>query len=150
MGCITAIAYRWLHAGSQYVRTDRSARRPSRNDPEPLSKINFPARISPFLDSLYPYQAYWELCILGVHPDAGGRGIGRTLAEWGLRRASEEGIPACVVSAVDTEGFYQRCGFRSLLGRCSEVELEGLVNPLKARGLGGGAMLCARAAGEDS
>lgn len=142
--CAEPLVSRLLHFYHRIyrsIRPDRSARHPSPSDTTPLSKANFPHRIAPFMAEFYPYEAYWELCTLGVHPTARGKGHGRRLVEWGLMRARREKLPACVVCAKDTEGFYQRCGFDVFLGRCSEVEVDGMENPLMERGLGGGAVL---------
>jgi predicted N-acetyltransferase YhbS len=70
--------------------------------------------------------------------------VGRQLAAWGLERARGEGVPAVVIAAKDLEGYYQRCGFEELVGVVSEAEVDGMVNPLKERGIGGGAVLWTR------
>jgi len=53
-------------------------------------------------------------------------------------------VPAVVIAAKDLEGYYQRCGFEELVGVVSEAEVDGMVNPLKERGIGGGAVLWTR------
>jgi predicted N-acetyltransferase YhbS len=93
-------------------------------------------------------RQYWELLTLGVHPDHQRRGIGRELAAWGLERAREEGVLAVVCAAKGLEAFYQSCGFVDMVGSVSEAEVEGLVNPLKERGIGGGAVLWTRRSDE--
>ena len=89
-------------------------------------------------------RQYWELLTLGVRPDHQRQGIGRELAAWGLERAREEGVPAVVCAAKGLDAFYQSCGFVDMVGSASEAEVEGLVNPLEERGIGGGAVLWTR------
>ena len=100
-----------------------------------------------------PYRSnHWELCTLAVDRPHQRRGIGRELVGWGLERAKADGIPAVVIGAKDTEPFYQKCGFVHLVGYVSTAEIEDdddcskvkridRTNPLKARGIGGGAVL---------
>lgn len=53
----------------------------------------------------------WYLEVMAVRPDFQGKGIGRKLVGWGLQRAEDEGVYACVISAKGKEPFYQKCGF---------------------------------------
>ncbi|KAF2402028.1 acyl-CoA N-acyltransferase [Trichodelitschia bisporula] len=77
----------------------------------------------------------WELDTLGVEPGFQGRGVGRSLVEWGFERAKMEGVPVGVVCADGTEGFYRACGF-VVEGGCVT---EGVGNPLA--GVRGGSVL---------
>jgi hypothetical protein len=68
----------------------------------------------------------------------------------GLKRSERMGVPTWVMSAEGKEGFYQKVGFRELVGWVSKgpvmvtgrdgVEIE-VENPLEVRGIGGGAVL---------
>lgn len=64
----------------------------------------------------------WYLEYLAVHPSAQGRGVGRALVRWGLRRAEEDGVCASVISAKGKDPFYQKCGFDVQDGRAGEGE----------------------------
>lgn len=132
---------RFYHQMLGVVRPNLAARHPTQTDPRPLTKQRFDHEMEPFGAGFVPYEAFWELHLLGVDPQFQGKGVGRALIEDGLGRAKEDGLPAMVVCAVGLEGIYQRCGFPVLLGLCSEVEVEGLSNPLKDNGLGGGDVL---------
>lgn len=51
-------------------------------------------------------------------------------------------LPVCVVAADGKEEFYNKVGFRYLVGWLSRaVDATGGDNPLRANGLGGGAVL---------
>ncbi|KIY03998.1 uncharacterized protein Z520_00690 [Fonsecaea multimorphosa CBS 102226] len=135
---------------------NRSIAVPSLSDPNPLNKWNFAYRIGPFSEHFFnnpPWRAnHWELSTLGVHPSYQGRGIGQKMVAWGLERAKKDGLPAVVIGAQGTEPFYQRCGFRHLVGNVSTVEIEDddegkkvvridKTNPLKLRGIKGGSVM---------
>lgn len=126
---------------------NRAGIRPTPSDPDPLTRANFDARISPFASQFFAgahRSQHWELCTLAVPPEHQRRGMGRELVAWGLERARREGVPAVVIAAKNLEGYYQRCGFEELVGLASEAEVDGMVNPLKERGIGGGAVLWTR------
>lgn len=76
-------------------------------------------RAYPFYKHLWSgdHENSWYLEILGVHPDFQGRGIGKTLVQWGLDQAEGEGVCASVMSAPGKDPFYQKCGFNVLHGR---------------------------------
>jgi GNAT superfamily N-acetyltransferase len=73
---------------------------------------------------------------IGVHPDHGGRGLGRALLDAVIGAARDAGLPAVTLStyrAVPWNGpWYQRCGFRWLaeseltpsLLACRRAEVE--------------------------
>lgn len=96
------------------------------------------------MQGLFPHDTYWELCTLAVDPSNRLGGVGKELVNWGLNRAKEEALPAAVVCAKGTEGFYLKCGFGVGTGVASEARVDGLVNPLAERGLGGGSVLWTR------
>jgi GNAT superfamily N-acetyltransferase len=129
---------------SDLLFTNRASIHPTHQDPNPLTQANFERRIGPFMHQFYNHRQYWELLTLATHPDHQGRGIGRELVAWGLERASQEDVPAVVCAAKGLEGFYQSCGFVEMVGWACEAEVDGLVNPLKERGIGGGAVLWTR------
>jgi GNAT superfamily N-acetyltransferase len=134
---------------SDLLFSNRASIHPTPQDPTPLTQTNFETRIGPFMHQFYDHTQYWELLTLATHPDHRGRGIGRELVAWGLERARREGTRAVVCAAKGLDGFYQSCGFVEMVGWVCEAEVEGLVNPLKERGIGGGAVLWTRRS-EDS
>ena len=65
------------------------------------------------IDRLFPQDPVWYLEVVGVHPDAQGRGIGTHLLEPGLARADEEGLPCYLETPhPDNVRFYERLGFQ--------------------------------------
>ena len=65
----------------------------------------------------------------------------------GLQRAKEEDLPAVVVAAPGLEDFYHRQAFKDLVAMASTTEDQegkGRPNPLKERGVGGGAIIWTR------
>ena len=59
----------------------------------------------------------------------------------GLQRARGDGVPSVVFASEGNDTFYQRVGLQELVGLNSH-DVGGLPpNPLKARGVGGGAVL---------
>lgn len=144
---------------------NRAQRKPTPEDPIPLTKWNFAPSILPFVSHFFsepPYRRnHWDLEVLAVNPPDQKSGIGRTLVAWGLERAKADGLPAVVIGAKGTERFYQRCGFELLVGACPDVEFINvsgtpghasssgtdasketrLRNPLRERNIGGGAIM---------
>jgi len=134
---------------------NRSIAASTLSDPNPLNKWNFAPRIEPFMTRFFTHPpcrlSHWELCTLAVNPPYQRRGIGQKLVAWGLERAKTDGLPAVVIGAKDTEPFYQRCGFVHLVGYASteiEDDDDGIkvkrideTNPLKLRGIEGGAVM---------
>jgi GNAT superfamily N-acetyltransferase len=83
-----------------------------------------------YLDHVWtgPRSESWYLECLAVHPEHQKKGQGRTLVDWGLRQAREEGIACSVIAADGKEKFYQACGFDvGPVGRSG----EGDGNPLR-------------------
>lgn len=100
-------------------------------------------------DPVFPWRDnHWSLEVLGIHPSYQGKGYGKELAQWGLARAKCDtasgvvGIPSVVVAADGKEHFYQKAGFKEIVGWSSR-NVEGVesINPLQERGCGGGAVL---------
>lgn len=141
-----------LHAIHRLMFPNRSIQKPSSSDPQPLRKWDFGDRISPFTSHYFTVpehrKNHWELCILGVAPNHQRQGVGKELVRWGLSKAKEDKLPAVVITAAGTEKFYQKQGFEVYVGTASEEELKDAVvstgaksmNPLKQRGIGGGAI----------
>lgn len=140
----------------RFLLRNRSIAGSTLSDPNPLNKWNFASRIEPYASRYFTHPPYrlhrWELCTLAVDSRYQRRGIGQELVAWGLERAKTDGLPAVVIAAKDTEPFYLRCGFAHLVGYVSTAEIENddhcirvkridVTNPLKARGIGGGAVL---------
>ncbi|RMZ89220.1 hypothetical protein DV736_g3557, partial [Chaetothyriales sp. CBS 134916] len=130
---------------------NRAMREPSASDPHPLTKWNFLGRISPFSRDFFMEPEYrrshWELSMLGVDPEFQRQGVGTELVKWGVQRAQIEALPAVVVAASGLEGWYQKKGFKDIVGYCSlsdDQEGKGRKNPLMERGIGGGAVMWTR------
>lgn len=125
--------------------------RPTAENPNPLTYWNFVPALLPycvqFLNASHR-QTHWSLEILAVHPLHQGKGFGRALVEHGLERSKldpEGDLPACVISAAGKEVFYQKCGFKELVGWTSRtVGEDGSDNPLRKNGASGGAVLWTR------
>lgn len=59
-----------------------------------------------------PEEPHWYLSHLGVRPDDKGRGFGRTLLQWGIERADEEGVGTYLETAnPDNLPFYRAAGY---------------------------------------
>lgn len=79
----------------------------------------------PFIRHLWTgeRERCWDLHILAVDPEYGGRGAGRKLVRLGLDQAQQEGVSASVKMAPGKEKFYELCGFDSgLVGNCGQGE----------------------------
>lgn len=144
---IISIYYRCLNL----VFPNKAARKPSPTDPDPLTKANFYERLGPFVDKFFsepPHRRnHWELSFLGVDPKYQGQGVASELVQMGLQRAKEEDLPAVVVAAPGLEDFYHRQAFKDLVAMASTTEDQegkGRPNPLKERGVGGGAIIWTR------
>ncbi|RMD41551.1 hypothetical protein DV735_g3590, partial [Chaetothyriales sp. CBS 134920] len=104
---------------------------------DPRLLWNFFQQVGPFAAAFFaaPHrQTHWALETLAVLPGEQGKGYGRDLVLEGLERASTDpagDLPVSVVAADGKETFYQKVGFKELVGW----------NPLKANGVGGGAVL---------
>ncbi|KAF2744789.1 hypothetical protein M011DRAFT_528121 [Sporormia fimetaria CBS 119925] len=55
----------------------------------------------------------WDLHVCGVDPEYQGKGVGRMLAEWGVKEAEKEGSGTCagVLCGEKNRGFYGKAGF---------------------------------------
>lgn len=133
-----------LHHWNNWRALNRSIRKQSSADPSPINKLNFGSRIEPFMQGMFPHDTYWELCTLAVDPSSRLGGVGKALVNWRLNSAEQETLPAVVVCAKDTEDFYLRCGCSVVTGVASEAKVDGIMNPLTARGFGGGSVLWTR------
>ena len=71
------------------------------------------SRFWDWIDVELPVEPCWLLDLVGVRPDAQGRGIGRALITLGTRRAAAAGQPAFLETAVPANvGLYESLGFR--------------------------------------
>jgi ribosomal protein S18 acetylase RimI-like enzyme len=67
----------------------------------------------------------WHLSILGVSPEYGGQGYGRSLVAWGFERSLREAVSCSVISVPGQEGFYRVCGFDRVVGTTNDEGGEG-------------------------
>ncbi|KIX00817.1 uncharacterized protein Z518_09882 [Rhinocladiella mackenziei CBS 650.93] len=117
----------------------------------PLTYWNFLPSVVPFSAPFFsaPHrQIHWSLENLAVHPEHQGQGYGSKLVKEVLQMAKSDPIgdlPVCVIAADGKEGFYEKCGFKHLVGWLSRTtDPRGRDNPLRANGVGGGAVLWTR------
>ena len=69
-------------------------------------------RVGDAIDAHHPPGRYWYLHIAGVDPDHHGRGLGSASIRQGLARAAEDGLPAYLETATESNvGLYQSLGF---------------------------------------
>ncbi|KIW27797.1 uncharacterized protein PV07_07504 [Cladophialophora immunda] len=132
---------------------NRAAARADPSDSFPLTPTTLQSTLWPFISHCYlspPHRlTRWSLDCISVRPESRKCGSGRELVAWGLERAREEGIPACVMAAADKERFYQRCGLTEVAGWANDgVDDQGRVNPLKGR-IKGGCILYTRVREDD-
>lgn len=130
---------------------NKAAVQATQDNPSPLTYWNFLPSIIPFSSSFFnaPHRKiHWSLENLAVHPEHQGKGYGSKLVKEVLEVAKNDpmaDLPVCVVAADGKEGFYNQVGFRYLVGWLSRtVDSTGGDNPLRANGLGGGAVLWTR------
>ncbi|KEF57534.1 uncharacterized protein A1O9_05451 [Exophiala aquamarina CBS 119918] len=133
------------------VYGNEAAAQATRDNPSPLTYWNFLPSIIPFSSPFFsaPHrQRHWSLETLAIHPDHQGKGYGNKLVKEALQVAKTDPVgdfPVCVIAADGKEGFYEKCGFRHPVGRLSEtIDASGGANPLRANGVGGGAVLWTR------
>ena len=86
---------------------------------ELLRSANFnrrtPAVLAGFgrVDKVHPREPHFYLSVLGVVPEAQGRGVGSRLLAPMLERCDREGVPAYLESSkAENLPFYERHGFR--------------------------------------
>lgn len=130
---------------------NKAAVQVTRDNPSPLTYWNFLPSIVPFGSLFFnvPHRKiHWSLENLAVHPEHQRKGYGSKLVEEVLDVVKNDpmgDLPVCVVAADGKEGFYIKFGFRYLVGWLSRTEnATGGENPLRANGLGGGAVLWTR------
>ncbi|KAF2010154.1 hypothetical protein BU24DRAFT_455288 [Aaosphaeria arxii CBS 175.79] len=58
----------------------------------------------------------WDLYVCGVHPDYQGKGIGKALVDWGIRKADEERTSASVLCGEKNRVFYNKAGLTEDMG----------------------------------
>ena len=69
-------------------------------------------RVGDAIDAHHPPGPYWYLHIAGVAPEHQGRGLGSASIRHGLARAREDGMPAFLETATESNvGLYQALGF---------------------------------------
>lgn len=54
----------------------------------------------------------WDLYVCGVDPDHQGQGVGKLLAQWGVKEAEKEDLGTCasVLCSEKNRGFYGKAG----------------------------------------
>ncbi len=68
--------------------------------------------IGPKLERLEPHEPFYGLSWVGVEPQLQGRGIGRALADYAVRRADESRASAWLITfGPETRALYERRGF---------------------------------------
>lgn len=146
-GRLVARAAIALHDRQRRSFTNRAMGAPSLTDPEPLKKYDFGTIMAPFSGTLFSEPnlspQHWEICVLAVHPDRQGRGIGAELVAWGVERAKAEHLPCIVIISTGKEDWYRKQGFEIYLGCAGTVDRtdeEGRLveNPMKSRVKSGG------------
>ena len=130
---------------------NRASVRATSENPDPLMMWDFVRQVMPYILHFFdaPHrQTHWSLEILAVHPHEQGKGYGKDLVLDGLERsrADPEGdLPVCVIAGDRKETFYQKYGFKELVGWVSRTTRnDGSDNPLRRNGVGGGAVLWTR------
>ena len=110
----------WLPPGATDVTPERAAETGLDRLPDALGAAAA-ERFFGVLDHLVPYHAsdapepHWYTMVVGVAPEAQGRGIGRALLAPVLARADDAGHPCYLETAQpDNVAFYERLGFRVL------------------------------------
>jgi GNAT superfamily N-acetyltransferase len=72
-------------------------------------------RMAAYDDALHatlPDEPFWYLGVLGTHPAAAGRRLGRAVMATGLRRATEDGLPAFLETSNPANvELYRRAGW---------------------------------------
>ena len=133
----------------------RASTKASSTDPDPLLFSNFMERLIPYC---LPYTEFpdkpwrkdvWYLNVLAIHPGHPGKGFGRQLVDAGLQRARREGVPSVVFASEGNDTFYRRVEFRELVSFNTHNIKGQPPNPLKARGVGGGAVFWTWAKGDE-
>jgi ribosomal protein S18 acetylase RimI-like enzyme len=70
------------------------------------------ARLGANTERLHPRYPHWHLEMVGIRPEAQGRGIGSRLMAPGLARADQGGLPCYLTTAKrENVAFYERFGF---------------------------------------
>lgn len=77
--------------------------------PGPLARVQ---EYDAAIHAALPRTPFWYLGVLGTHPDAAGRGLGRAVMAAGVASAEESGLP-CVLETSKPENleFYARGGW---------------------------------------
>ena len=60
----------------------------------------------------------WDLYVCGVDPNYQGKGVGKMLAQWGVKKSQEEGTGTCasVLCGEKNRGFYNKAGLTIQVG----------------------------------
>jgi GNAT superfamily N-acetyltransferase len=67
----------------------------------------------------------WHLDLMGVHPEAQGKGAGKALVSEGIRWGKEDGVCVSVISSALADRFYDKLGFTNV-GSAAEGALKGM------------------------
>lgn len=57
---------------------------------------------------------YWELELLGTHPDYRRRGVGTSMLQWGFENATKDSVPLILFATVIGEKLYLSTGFKQV------------------------------------
>jgi len=84
------------------------------------------------MDEWHPEERHWYLPLIGVEPNAQGKGLGGALMRHAVARADEDGVPAYLESSNPRNiSLYERHGFE-VMGRI-QIGAGPLVTPMLRR-----------------
>lgn len=111
----------WLPPETWKVTPERAAAAGFDDLPDILGE-DAAGRFFTALGAIEPYHyqdvppSHWYLMVVGVSPEARGRGLGRALIEPVMERADNSGLPCYLeTSQPDNVAFYEHLGFKNVV-----------------------------------